>query len=376
MANGAGGKRFPELTTLSAASTISLFGFALILLASIAGLVRNLYMPLVPLGLSGVLATFWLTSTVYTYLLLERVKQTFGGTPVVSGRIPAPVTGLIASFFTGGFASVILILYLHHLLARGSGGKHVELVADASLLVATLGLYMLYVNHRLIRRLSTGSLEEPVGDIGLTGKLVASLASALIVEAVGLLLQSPLAGYVFVLSFSASWSIFLYITRNRTIKTMLLSLMFSYFVLAVGVIHGVATSGLYDQLFRDVVEEMRETVVGHRAWDAWWFTNAMFAIFLNNFAISAASAAPFIGSIPVVAGIFNAGTIVGVVAGLDGLFIGIMPHSILEFLGYSVMLSSMFLYTTPRKMATRVLAGAAILLLAAAVETLTLLLTA
>jgi len=103
-------------------------------------------------------------------------------------------------------------------------------------------------------------------------------------------------------------------------------------------------------------------------------------IFTNNFIISILAVIPYIGLIPVAIGGYNAGVIMGYFTTIPesrtvALLTLVLPHTILEFTGYAILVvSSTLLFHDTKKFVKTVLTGASVLLLAAVVEVATIIL--
>ncbi|MEM4880467.1 MAG: stage II sporulation protein M, partial [Desulfurococcaceae archaeon] len=104
-------------------------------------------------------------------------------------------------------------------------------------------------------------------------------------------------------------------------------------------------------------------------------------IFINNAVVSLPAIIPYVGLIPLTTGILNAGLIIGLEAMrrcvntacvLGLMTILIYPHTVLELLAYAVIASSISKWGKWREFSKLLIIGLIVLLIAALVETATL----
>ncbi|MEM1880226.1 MAG: hypothetical protein QXE28_04735 [Desulfurococcaceae archaeon] len=326
--------------------------------------------------------------------LLQQLENT-----VEKTALPSPVTGLILALLTSGlFYPVLLVtaemtIRKHRRLEEkvlfdkeytsSYGALHAAV--DLALFIATLGLHMVYMSYRTARAFNkhveevhsshpappSSPPQKPLENTVepqlklLTGLCLIVLGLAAVLSYLGVM-----ASYYVYACTGLLISLVPATTRSKGFaRTVLVVFAVMYMVIAGGVLSGLLGYTIYINLYREFTEQTSYFLEV----DA---LTRSFIIFLNNLAISAPSVIPLLGGLTLATGVFNAGLILGVLtthqASLFSLVVLVLPHSVLEILAYSIMVSASVFYGEPRKYAGFFAMGALVLLLAALVETITI----
>ncbi|MET1160266.1 MAG: stage II sporulation protein M [Thermoprotei archaeon] len=353
---------------------------------------------------SGITSYYWLRLRRDTSAL----KALYRGA-LARRDLPSPITSLLITLFTGGIAYLVILhlleknlrnhcygeesLFLGKTYTRRIGSETGLIDIAATLL--TIGGYLSYWGWRVARTYNKhlelihsnhpNPPEKPLKgfndylpDPGLS-VLAFTLLGTGIYSLLGLAGIPPLTfasiAYGLLLpAFSIQY-------RTRSIARQLAyTYAYVYLVLIVSTIIGFASA----HSLMDLAKDLEKMFAPFRRGS---FPELATMIFMNNYAISLVALAPIIGSLGIGIGVTNAGIVYGVIllmrllwggigSFLNALLLPVMPHAILELLGYAVFIVVSTRITQNRKgLLSLFVLGTLILLLAAVIEALTITLT-
>jgi len=159
-------------------------------------------------------------------------------------------------------------------------------------------------------------------------------------------------------------------------EQVLLTYGFIYLVFLATTAIGFISAPAYTDFYQKIEEE----ITNIRSHD---FLTLILNIFFNNLGISIVAVSPLLGSIYLGLGLGNSGLMYGIIlslsiirGNLSTLILPIMPHAILELFAYSVfvVISTRIMREETRRILIWLLFGISMLLLAAVIESLSIIL--
>lgn len=330
--------------------------------------------------------------------LVQYIKST-----ILRASIPAPVTGLLLSLLTAGLAYPVVLCFVERAIREHATVEEeallktkittnytgVSIARDLLLTITTFGGYLVYLGYRTSKTFNThidiihGTHPSPPVGIkhettaqqgGMSASFIGGLviASLCVYELLSYLGFFTIVYIATVVGLALSTCAQLRRGENVT-RTIVFSLIVLYTLILGGFFSGIIGYPIYSI----VLEALRRS-----AWRVYRLgaIELVLYLFVNNLVISLPSIIPYLGGLPLAFGVNNAGIIVGTLVAdksigvLEGLSILIYPHTLLELLAYAVLVSASSYFGRWKKYFTATIIGIVVLLLAAVVETVTVIL--
>ncbi len=384
--------------SLSSYGALLIIGYLLSSTISVYYLVRKVSRHLH----DSIVATTYFTKGLSVESLLSILESM-----VNKHSLPSPITSLLLNIVSSGITYPIILLlvekaFIEHcileeeLLLKSKYSKQrtsVYIVLDAALIVLTLGAYGLYIAWRFTTSFnkhyelihSTHPYPpEPRGTIQSTSTpsntysgskyayillLLTPILSIIYTKLGSTIMPVIPAGSALIVS-----SILFSMRSENSWRKSGLALLLLYSIMIAGFTTGLLASSEVSSYTEIVRRELGSRIPSEDP------VLQVVMIFTNNFIISILAVIPYIGLIPVAIGGYNAGVIMGYFTTIPesrtvALLTLVLPHTILEFTGYAILVvSSTLLFHDTKKFVKTVLTGASVLLLAAVVEVATIIL--
>ncbi|MEM0380186.1 MAG: stage II sporulation protein M [Desulfurococcaceae archaeon] len=351
---------------------------------------------------SGITSYYWLReSNDY-----ESIKTLYF-TGLFRRNIPSPITVLVLTIVTFGFAYPFILYVLEKNLRNHASGEEKKflnksitneidvsnLLLDIVLTIITLGLYMILLSSRPIRvynrHISIVHSSHPHRPLSFSDtdyrELTVLLPKSSIFQIAIVFLTTSLISILHFIRISVYiiapfvFGIFIYMasltnSEKSFAKQVLYTLLATYLVFTLSTIIGFTGFDMYYNLLKSFQSQTESLVKD--------FNQILVYIYVNNLTISLLSLIPYFGSIFIGSGLSNAGLIYGVFLAdsilirnnYTPLILFILPHSLLELLSYSlfISLSTRLFKTSNVSIVSKLLISMILLFIAALVETLTI----
>ncbi|MEM4810253.1 MAG: stage II sporulation protein M [Desulfurococcaceae archaeon] len=343
--------------------------------------------------------TYYFTRNKDFMSLLQYLKNAMSST-----EMPSPVTGVVLSIVTGGISYPIISCVIEKVLREHMNMEERALLKQEFtkrygglrsllqliLMVLTLGVYLMHQTWKTIslynKHVETIHKDHPNPPSSVSiniegegppyasqaffhGVILLAMALFILLSCFGLFTTSLVA-----IGIGALWSVFILLNSHRSVKNLvIINIATAYLLIISGLFMGIAGFNTYSFYFYYL--ESLEAITKQTP----LFISIY--IFINNAVVSLPAIIPYVGLIPLTTGILNAGLIIGLeamrrcvnIACVLGLMtILIYPHTVLELLAYAVIASSISKWGKWREFSKLLIIGLIVLLIAALVETATL----
>lgn len=349
---------------------------------------------------SGITSYYWLKKIDDVDSIIKLYKA-----GLFKRELSSPITVFLITLFSGGLAYPIFLFLAEKILRNHAYGEEFKFTNRAitstigvehgllffAAVILTMGLYLIYWGYRVVSiynkhidtihanhpdlpriqyNIVTGYEENiPVLSLGL---VFAGIVFYGLAGLYGLPCYLPsIIGYGALLGYIA-----LSYRQASFPKQLLLTYGFVYLIFLATTAIGFIGAPAYTDFYQKIEEQL----AGLRSHD---FLTLVLNIFFNNLGISIVAISPLIGAIYLGLGLGNSGLMYGIILSLSilhnnysTLILPIMPHAILELFAYSVfvVISTRIMREETRKILLWLLFGVSVLLLAAVVESLSIIL--
>ncbi|MEM4880998.1 MAG: stage II sporulation protein M [Desulfurococcaceae archaeon] len=321
---------------------------------------------------------------------------------LVRSTLPSPVTGILLMFLTSGVAYPVILCFAEkavreHAIVEEealfrtkftSEYKWFNMLIDFALVPLTLGLYLAYMGRRVAKVFNAHvnaihsshpnpptlpphgtTVQElrPTSSL-LIGLLLLSIGLNIVTSYIGLFTASYVAYSCGIL---LSALVLARRTKGTSASSVLVVLILLYLLVFGGLLAGMTGYETY-RVLTDTIRRQTNVASSMKMLDLATY------IFVNNLVISLPSIVPYVGGVLVAQGVYNAGLVVGTIAGSglrspgDVVLVLVYPHSILELSAYAILLTSSSFLGEWRRYTVLAATGILLLFTAALVEALTI----
>jgi len=349
---------------------------------------------------SGITSYYWLKKINDIDSIIKLYKA-----GLFKRELSSPITVFLITLFSGGLAYPIFLFLAERTLRNHAYGEESKFInrpitntigVEQGLLffaavILTMGLYLIYWGYRVVniynKHIDTIHANHPdlprIQYYVVTGyeENIPILALGLVFAGIvfyglaglyGLPCYLPsIIGYGALLGYIA-----LSYRQTSFTEQVLLTYGFIYLVFLATTAIGFISAPAYTDFYQKIEEE----ITNIRSHD---FLTLILNIFFNNLGISIVAVSPLLGSIYLGLGLGNSGLMYGIIlslsiirGNLSTLILPIMPHAILELFAYSVfvVISTRIMREETRRILIWLLFGISVLLLAAVIESLSIIL--
>ena len=349
---------------------------------------------------SGITSYYWLKKINDINSIIKLYKA-----GLFKRELSSPITVFLITLFSGGLAYPIFLFLAERTLRNHAYGEESKFInrpitntigVEHGLLffaavILTMGLYLIYWGYRVasiynkhidtihashpdlprIKYNIVTGYEENIPILAL-GLVFAGIVFYGLAGLYGLPCYLPsIIGYGALLGYIA-----LSYRQTSFTEQVLLTYGFIYLVFLATTAIGFISAPAYTDFYQKIEEE----ITNIRSHD---FLTLILNIFFNNLGISIVAVSPLLGSIYLGLGLGNSGLMYGIIlslsiirGNLSTLILPIMPHAILELFAYSVfvVISTRIMREETRRILIWLLFGISMLLLAAVIESLSIIL--